>query len=181
MEVPHAVEPLLQHALDTYASETAKLESVWRCFGDADLTFRPDSKSRTLEEILKHQLLSERRFFAEFLGVPERPATEVLPPEGTVNSYIDRLKTAVPPRLTFLALQVAPWWLKEVQFFATARQRIWILLRRILHTAHHRTQLTTYLRQLDRPVPATYGPSADQTWSTADPTNSIDAASRKSI
>ena len=34
------------------------------------------------------------------------------------------------------------------------------------HTAHHRGQLTVYLRLLDVPVPPTYGPTADQTdWS----------------
>jgi len=31
----------------------------------------------------------------------------------------------------------------------------------INHLAHHRGQLTVYLRLLDRPVPAIYGPSAD--------------------
>lgn len=38
------------------------------------------------------------------------------------------------------------------------------LLRSILfnHLYHHRGQLTTYLRALDVPVPATYGPSADE-------------------
>ena len=75
MEPPRAVEPLLQHALDTYASETAKLVDVWSRFTDADLPYRPDDKSRPVEDILKHQLLSERRFFAEFLGVPELPAS----------------------------------------------------------------------------------------------------------
>ena len=29
------------------------------------------------------------------------------------------------------------------------------------HLAHHRGQLTVYLRLLDQPVPAIYGPSAD--------------------
>ncbi len=29
------------------------------------------------------------------------------------------------------------------------------------HIAHHRGQLTVYLRLLDVPVPGTYGPSAD--------------------
>ena len=36
----------------------------------------------------------------------------------------------------------------------------------INHLAHHRGQLTVYLRLLDAPVPAIYGPSADdQRWS----------------
>ena len=30
------------------------------------------------------------------------------------------------------------------------------------HTVHHRAQLGVYLRMLDIPVPATYGPSADE-------------------
>jgi uncharacterized damage-inducible protein DinB len=37
-----------------------------------------------------------------------------------------------------------------------------IVLRDTLnHLAHHRGQLTVYLRLTDRPVPAIYGPSAD--------------------
>jgi len=36
----------------------------------------------------------------------------------------------------------------------------------INHLAHHRGQLTVYLRLLEAPVPAIYGPSADdQRWS----------------
>jgi uncharacterized damage-inducible protein DinB len=30
------------------------------------------------------------------------------------------------------------------------------------HLIHHRGQLSVYLRLLDQPVPATYGPSADE-------------------
>jgi uncharacterized damage-inducible protein DinB len=34
----------------------------------------------------------------------------------------------------------------------------------ISHLAHHRGQLTVYLRLNDKPVPAIYGATADQTW-----------------
>ncbi len=74
------------------------------------------------------------------------------------------------PRLWFLAAQPDTWWLARVPFFDVERERLWIFWRRVLHTAHHRTQLTVYLRLLGRPVPATYGPTADVTWSGADPT-----------
>ena len=33
------------------------------------------------------------------------------------------------------------------------------------HLAHHRGQLTVYLRLLDIPVPSIYGPTADEKWS----------------
>lgn len=63
-------------------------------------------------------------------------------------------------------------------FFDVERNRIWVFWRRVLHSAHHRTQLTVSLRLLDRPVPPTYGPTADVTWSGADPTRTVDAARR---
>ena len=70
------------------------------------------------------------------------------------------------------------WWDEPVQFFAVERARVWVFWRRVLHTAHHRTQLTVYLRLLDRRVPSVYGPTADVTWTGADPTRTVDAARR---
>jgi uncharacterized damage-inducible protein DinB len=37
--------------------------------------------------------------------------------------------------------------------------RTWVMN----HMIHHRAQLGVYLRLLDKPVPGTYGPSADET------------------
>ena len=177
--IPVASEPLVQHAIDTYASETNKVASVWREFRDDDLGFRPHERASTVGDILKHQLLSERRFFAEFLGVPEPAPTDVLPPTITVRSAADRLVELAVPRLAFLAARRADWWIERVAFFDVERSRAWIFWRRVLHTAHHRTQLTVYLRMLDRVVPSTYGPTADVTWSAADPTVSVESAGRK--
>jgi hypothetical protein len=83
------------------------------------------------------------------------------------------------PRLSFLASRSAEWWVQQVLFFDVSRQRIWVFWRRVLHTCHHRTQLTAYLRALNKAVPAVYGPTSDQTWDTADPTTSVAAAERK--
>jgi uncharacterized damage-inducible protein DinB len=178
-QIPQARNPLFQHLLDTYASETNKVISVWRDFSDGGLSFRPHAKSSTVLEIMKHQLLSERRFFGEFLGVPEPEAAAVLPAELNVAGLGGRMLELARPRLTFLAERNQAWWLTTVHFFDAERQRIWIFWRRVLHTAHHRTQLTVYLRLLGKPVPATYGPTADVTWAGADPTTSVEAAQRR--
>ncbi len=130
-------------------------------------------------EIFKHQLLSERRFFGEFLGFPEPPAAQVLPAGETVKAYQDRLVALALPRLQTIAAKTQPFWLETVPFFDVQRQRIWIFWRRVLHTAEHRTQLTVALRLLGKPVPSIYGPSADERWAGADPTTSVDAAGRK--
>jgi uncharacterized damage-inducible protein DinB len=177
--VPRAAAPVFQHVVDTYTSETNKVIAVWRCFQDADLSWRPHPRSQAVGEIFKHQLLSERRFFGEFLGAPEPPAGEVVPTAASVTSFAQRMQELAEPRLGFLAAQNEEWWVQAVPFFDVTRQRIWIFWRRVLHTCHHRTQLTVYLRLMGRSVPAVYGPTADVSWKGADPTESVDSAGRK--
>lgn len=177
--IPRAGNPLFQHMLDTYVSESNKVASTWRQFTDAELAYKPHPRSSSVGEILRHQLLSERRFFGEFLGTPEPAPDQVLPVPLTVESATNRFIELVRARLDFFAAQLENWWLETVPFFDVARQRIWVFWRRVLHTAHHRTQLTVFLRMLDREVPATYGPTADVTWTGADPTNSVAAAGRR--
>jgi uncharacterized damage-inducible protein DinB len=178
-EVPRASSPILQHLLDTYASESNKVISVWSCFSAPDMAYKPHPRSRPVVEIFKHQLLSERRFFGEFLGAPEPPPAEVLPKGETPEDYCNRMRELAAPRLAFLAGRDQAWWLEPAPFFDVIRQRIWIFWRRVLHTCHHRTQLTVYLRMMERAVPSTYGPTADATWTGADPTQSVEAAGRK--
>jgi uncharacterized damage-inducible protein DinB len=178
-EIPRATLPVFQHVLDIYASESNKVISVWRCFAPEEMAFRPDPRSKPVLDIWKHQLLSERRFFGEFMGVPEPPATEVLPKGEAPQNYMVRMRDLAFARLGFLAAQTEKWWLEEVPFFDVVRQRIWIFWRRVLHTCHHRTQLTVYLRLMNKTVPSTYGPTADVTWKGADPTQTVEAAGRK--
>lgn len=178
-EIPRASNPIFQHLLNTYASETNKVVSVWREFSADEMPFRPHPRSSTVEDILKHQLLSERRFFGEFLGLPEPTAAQVLPEGKRPEDYWNRLRELALPRLRFLAGQADDWWLEVVPFFDVRRERVWIFWRRVLHTAHHRTQLTVYLRLIGKEVPSTYGPTADVTWEGADPTQTVQAAGRK--
>jgi len=63
-EVPKAVEPVFQHVLTTYPSETNKTVSEWRAVPENLLDYKPHEKTNTIRTILVHQLLSERRFFA---------------------------------------------------------------------------------------------------------------------
>ena len=124
-------------------------------------------------------MLSERRFFAEFVGTPEPPSDEVLPASLELSAFSERMVALARPRLNFFAGQTAKWWMEQVSFFGEPRERIWVFWRRVLHTCHHRTQLTMYLRMLNKPVPSVYGPTSDETWDGADPTNSVAAAGRK--
>jgi uncharacterized damage-inducible protein DinB len=179
-QVPCAANPVFQHLLDTYASETNKVVSLWRLFSDGDMAFKSADRSSSVLDIMKHQLLSERRFFAEFIGLGGEPeAAAVLPQALTPTGFCARNEELCRPRLERMANRDQKWWLEVVPFFDVERQRIWVFWRRVLHTTHHRTQLSVYLRLLGKSVPSSYGPTADVTWKGADPTRSVEAASRK--
>ncbi len=102
-----------------------------------------------------------------------------MPISQTPFEFAERMRQLALPRLAFMAPRDEAWWLERVPFFDVERERIWVFWRRVLHTAHHRTQLTVYLRLLERSVPATYGPTADVTWAGADPTLTEEAAGRR--
>jgi hypothetical protein len=44
------------------------------------LDFKPHQKTNPIRTILAHQLLSERRFFAQFVGTEGPPVEGLLPP-----------------------------------------------------------------------------------------------------
>ncbi len=71
-DVPQAVDPVFQHVVTTYASETNKTVSMWRAVPEEFLDFKPHEKTNTIRTIMVHQILSERRFFAQFVGTQDR-------------------------------------------------------------------------------------------------------------
>src|SRR5947209_13358233 len=104
-DVPQAVDPTFQHAVATYTSETNKTASVWRAVPDDLLDFQPHEKTNPIRTILVHQLLSERRFFAQFVGTEEPPVEELLPvgENAVAHAYIEKYVWLVKRRLPQLA------------------------------------------------------------------------------
>ncbi len=179
--LPPAADPAFQHLLSTYASETNKTASVWRAVPDGLLDYRLHEKGNSIRAIMAHQILSERRFFAEFVGTEEPPVAELLPSGDRpgVAAYGEKYVWLARRRLPLLAKGTADWWHEPRPFFGgLRRERIWVFWRRVLHTCHPRTQVQTWLRLAGQHVPAIYGPSGDVTWDGADPTYSTDAAGR---
>jgi uncharacterized damage-inducible protein DinB len=165
-DVPQAIDPTFQHLLQTYASEANKTASMWQAVPDELLEFKPHEKTNSIRTIFMHQLLSERRFFAQFVGTQEPPVEELLPigEKPLVSAYLDKYVWLVKQQLPQFAQGNASWWLENRPFFGgLQRERIWIFWRRVLHTCHHRTQVQTWLRLAGQHVPAIYGPSGDVT------------------
>jgi len=150
---------MLQDLLASYDSERLKTLAVWSSFGDDDLGFRPARLARTPLEHMVHQCVSEDTWMRTMLGVSV--AAPVLPSVETRLAFLEHYAGASAARLATLREKPADWWDEPTAFFDVERSKAWVMIRRLVHSAHHRAQLTVYLRLLKRPLYSTYGPTAD--------------------
>ena len=145
--------------VDTYATERIKTLSVWSHFIDADLAFRSERCACTPLEQMVHQCVSEDTWMRQMLGIDV--GLPPLPQREERLRFLEHYAEASGRRLERLAREPAEWFAEETRFFDVPRSRAWVLTRRIAHSAHHRGQLTAYLRLLGRALYSTYGPTAD--------------------
>ena len=145
--------------IETYRTERLKTLSVWSQVPDARMTFRPEPRARTPHDHMVHQCVSEDTWMRTMLGITvSKPA---LPPEERKESFLEHYAAVSAERLAQLEAQPDEWFEEETQFFAVRRSRAWVLTRRFTHSAHHRGQLTVYLRMWGQALYSTYGPTAD--------------------
>src|SRR5689334_4796450 len=148
--------------VDTYATEIEKTLSVWSQFDDARLRVRPrqgDRRGRNLLEHMVHQCASENGWFESMFGI--KTSTPPLPAEETRPGFLKTYAACAQERLAALRSKDDAWWRQPVAFFEVQRERAWIMVRRIAHTAHHRGQQTMLLRAQGQALYSTFGPSAD--------------------
>lgn len=131
--------------------------------------FRPHPKSMTLVALAGH--IANVPSWANFtLRTPSLDLATVSPNEAPVSleSMLATFDAGASGALEALAAAtdeelLAPWTLSmgEKVFFTMPRAAV---LRSMVmnHMIHHRGQLAVYLRMNDIPVPALYGPSADE-------------------
>ena len=106
--------------------------------------------------------------------IVEQPELNLTPPEGQgtyQQSTVDKLVAVhdghvqkareVLTRTTDEFLMTTNWKLLAGGKVVMDQPRHIVLRDTLNHLAHHRGQLTVYLRLTDQPVPAIYGPSAD--------------------
>src|SRR5438309_2088664 len=145
--------------VETYRTERLKTLGVWSQIPDERMRFRPEPRARSPLEHMVHQCMSEENWMRNMLGVAvSRPA---LPADESRAAFIEHYGACSQERLDALAAQPDEWFERPTKFFDVDRSRAWVLTRRIAHSAHHRGQLTVYLRLLDVKVPSVYGPTAD--------------------
>lgn len=145
--------------LETFETERIKTLSVWSQFKDSDMNFRPAPRARTPHEHMVHQCVSEDTWMRTMLDIDtgEPP----LPKQEDRLNFLAAYANASEKRLLQLRTKPERWFEEMTNFFSVERTRAWVLVRRVAHTAHHRGQLTAYLRLLGGELYSTYGPTAD--------------------
>ena len=91
-------------------------------------------------------------------GQYRQPATSEL--VSTLDTHVASARDALT-RTTDDFLLTTSWRLRAGGKVVSDEPRHIVIRDTLNHLAHHRGQLTVYLRLLDRTVPAIYGPSAD--------------------
>ena len=145
--------------VDSYRTERLKTLSVWSQVPDDRMEFRPEPRARTPREHMVHQCVSEDTWMKNMLGITvSRPP---LPAEETRLRFLEHYAAVSAERLAEIERKPDAWFAEETRFFDVARSRAWVFTRRLTHSAHHRGQLTVYLRAWGQALYSTYGPSAD--------------------
>ena len=144
---------------ETYSTERQKILGVWAMVHDEEMSWRPHTRARSVHEQMVHQCMSEDYWMKNFLGIDLMASP--LPSRETRLEFMMKYTAASSARLEKLEAMSDSWFQENVSFFDVVRSRAWILVRRISHSAHHRGQLTTYLRILGHQLYSTYGPTAD--------------------
>ena len=145
--------------VESYRTERLKTLSVWSQIPAARMTFRPEPRARTPLEHMVHQCVSEDTWMRTMLGVTV--SLPALPPQETRPAFLQHYAAASGERLAQIESQPDAWFEAETTFFDVERSKAWVLTRRLTHSAHHRGQLTVYLRVWGQALYSTYGPTAD--------------------
>ena len=160
---------LIDGMLQELEQEAETTRRVLERVPDNQLAWRPHEKARTLGELALHVAMVPGGV-AELIASPSpaqapqfidpspKSASELIP---ALDQSIAKAKKALGGMND--AAVTATWRMMrgDQELFAVPRVA---LLRSIMlnHWYHHRGQLTTYLRELDVPIPSIYGPSADE-------------------
>jgi uncharacterized damage-inducible protein DinB len=140
---------------------------------DDKFSYKPHAKSFSMHDLAVHiatmlgwgvtTLQSDNFDYAPVGGEP------YVPPKVTSNAELMAMfdKGAADFRAALAATEneamMAPWSLLGGGVVIFTMPRVAVIRSMILnHIVHHRGQLSVYLRMCDIPVPAMYGPSADE-------------------
>jgi uncharacterized damage-inducible protein DinB len=161
---PDQAKLVADFLLSTLERELPVTLSVFGAVPGDRLDYRPDGKAKTAIGLMRHITLEDEWFLdaiatGRFAALPDdSDACGILTPADAVACYRERIPAAVARIRAMPDDQL----LREVSLFGKVTMpALGFLQLALQHSAHHRGQLSTYLRPMGGQVPPIYGPSAD--------------------
>jgi uncharacterized damage-inducible protein DinB len=153
--------------------ETAKTRKMLEAIpADADFTYKPHPKSMSLGRLTGHtaELSGDWALHALTMDKLEFPVGHKFEPyiPASKAAMLEQFDKRVAEGRAALVAITPEQWDQHWKFIAGGQT--WIdepryqVFREVVmnHMVHHRAQLSVYLRLMDKPIPGTYGPSADE-------------------
>lgn len=155
-----------------YDRETASTRKMLEAIpADVDFNYKPHPKSMSLGRLAGHVAETAGQWAMSALAKDkiEMAAGEKYEPyiPASKEALLARFDKETGETKAVLAAFKPEQWDSNWKFVAGDQTwiddtkyevwRVWV----VNHLIHHRAQLGVYLRLLDKPVPGTYGPSAD--------------------
>jgi uncharacterized damage-inducible protein DinB len=168
MQAEHA-KAIADHLLSTLEQELDTTTRIFTAVPADKLTYRPHSLSKTALELLRHITLEDEWLLlaaadGAFGPVPDdSDMCGIMTPQDAIACYKER----IPKVIARLKALPGDAFTRQVDFFGTPMSAVGILSIVLRHSAHHRGQLSTYLRPMGAKVPPIYGPTADTVQATA--------------
>ncbi len=163
--------PLAPALLSELDRETELTRRVLERLPETAFAWQPHPKSYTAGQLASH-LVDILSWVAPTFQYPEynmaTDGPESSAPAATPAELLERLATnAAAARATLAAATPADfeavWTFRNGDDILLQQHRAEVVRESFLnHLIHHRAQLGVYLRLLDVPVPAVYGPTADE-------------------
>ncbi len=161
---PTQARALLEFMLPQLEYEIGVTRKVLAAVPAGQGDYRPHPSSKSAMELAWHLASSDHWFLegilrGEFAAGGDGPPAEIRTP-ADVSSWYEQ---SVPPLVERLKSLSEEELARPVPFFGLMTQpAVGYLLLAMLHAAHHRGQLTAYLRPMGGKVPSIYGGSADE-------------------
>jgi uncharacterized damage-inducible protein DinB len=144
-------------------NESRTTQAILHAVPNGYLDFRPDPHARTANELLRHMAAADNVFLKTVVEGAFTPGSVRVPedvrrPEEVADWYGKEHAR----NLEAVAALPAENLIKIVDFRGLFERPAFTFLETgLLHTVHHRGQLSTYLRPMGSKVPVIYGESYD--------------------
>jgi uncharacterized damage-inducible protein DinB len=144
-------------------SESRTTRSVLAALPDGNLDYRPDPCAKTANELLRHVASADNLFLKSVVdGVFVPGSVKVAEGMKTPQEVAEWYGSEYAKNFDAVTRLSGEQLIRMVDFRGLFQCPAWNFLQTgLLHTVHHRGQLSTYLRPMGGKVPAIYGESYD--------------------